>query len=175
MSFADEFDTQWNSVTAFLESEMITRTQKRAGIDPLDLERKLENEKKRWSVPGQFNYAWLELLRKKNPAVADEFEKALENTRFEQVNAETSVSAVSVFLPVAGGVVIGLAACYIIDPGNILTGIAAIAGGAIGGIIGNGLNQNKKSQADSEMQEQYVKQLKEMQRILRAIVQKADA
>lgn len=175
MAFADEFDTQWNSIEKFLESEMIAQSERKEGIDIFDIEQKLDNEKKRWSVPGQFNYKWIELLRKENPGIAEEFMEALDGVRFEQVKMESCGNASSSLIPAVGGAAIGLAAGYFISHVIIVTGIAAIVGGAAGGFIGNGLNQKKKYEANKEIREQYVKQLQNMQGILRAIVKKAEA
>ncbi len=175
MAFVDEFDTQWNSIIAFLESEMINQSEKSGWIDLQDIERKFENEKKRWSVPGQYNYAWLELLKKKDPEIAEEFIRAIEKNRLEQVKVEMPNSSASIIIPAVGGAAIGFAAGYLINHGIILTCIVTIPGCTIGGIIGNTINQRKKSQIVNDAKEQYVTQLKEMKRNLRAIVQKADA
>lgn len=175
MSLMNEFDSQWNSITAFLESEMITQYEKKGGMDLQDIEEKFENEKKRWKVPGQFNYVWFELLKKKNPAIADEFITALDKTRLEQVGIITYGSSISIVLSAVSGAAIGFAACYLINQSIILTGIATIAVSAIGGTIGNTVKLKKKAESAFDVRKQYVNQLKNMQNSLRAIVQKADA
>lgn len=174
MSFASEFDTQWNSITRFLESEMISQSDKTGTISLTDIEKKLENEKKRWSVPGQYNFAWLEQIRRENPAVADEFLKALDRAHLEQVKVETSSSLISAIAPGIGGLVVGLVVGILLKRGNLITVLTTLAGGTAGGVCGSVLYQGKKGRICTEARERYVQQLKHMKDTLHAIVEKAD-
>ncbi len=187
MAFANEFDTQWNSVTAYLESEMIKQSDSKNGINLQDIEQKFENEKKRWSVPGQFNCAWHELLKKKNPTVAEAFLTALERAHFKQVQVEQPTSSATIISTIGcaaigycisalmnQGILFASLAAKLANNSVIFSGLVTIVGGAIGGVVGNSFTQKKKTQINADLREQYVKQLREIQSTLRAIVQGAD-
>ena len=176
MALAEEFDMQWKSVIAFLESEMITQLGNTGSVNAADLEEKLSNEKKRWLVPGQYQNAWYELLGKKDPQAAEAFRKKLDQVRFEPVEAGRGVPSALAVLPAACGAGVGMAVCwFFISHSFWPVGAAAMLGGAVGGTFGGGFYRKKKEKAGDAVREQYIRQLKEMGRVLREIVSKADA
>lgn len=81
MTFTEEFEQQWSSLTACLTSEILRSADTGKAVSYEQLVELFNNEKKRWTVRGQYQNAWFELLGKENPEVAAEFEKALDSIK----------------------------------------------------------------------------------------------
>lgn len=174
-TYLEEFEEQWTSLCNYLDSEMIKSTRNRGLIDLQNINGLFKNELKRWKLPGQYQNAWLEKLRRDNPQVAQQFEEALMDVRLEQIQPSPQPSAGAyVAGPAAGGAVIGFAVTRLLGAVTPITVIGTVALGAVGAFAGNGTVNNKKKEALDKDRGVYVKQLKQAGKALGEIVKQAD-
>lgn len=175
MDFVEEFEKQWESLCNFLESEIITDYANKGRIDVMELEAKLSNEKRRWNVSGEYNYAWMEKLRAANPGVAGEVEKAIQDVRFEQIRPTEKISSLLMVGPAAGGAVIGYGGSRIAGFAAVGSLVSVVGLAAVSGIIGKNIYDRKKDAGFEQERSVYMNQLRETGKHIAEVVAKADA
>lgn len=174
MELTQEFEQQWSTLINSVTAEMSRCANDGKTVPYEQLEQIFNNEKRRWTVRGQYQYAWLELLRKKNQKVASEFERALEALKLSPVLPEEKPSALVTAGPAAGGVVIGFGLAKLMAFSTVVTALGAAAIGAIGFGIGKTLQSKKLTEALEKESGAYKVQLQEAGKQLAAIVSRAN-
>ncbi|MEG0048096.1 MAG: hypothetical protein RR865_02955 [Clostridia bacterium] len=179
MSFTEEFTQQWNGLTNYLISEMIKSNDTKNAIVLQDIQRTLDNEKKRWKMPGQYHCAWLEKLRAEKPEVAEAFSNELNSFKLAQVKpADGSMSigsAAITFGPAIGGAAIGFGIGKLFKFTDPITVIATLGLGMLGVVMSANLQKRKRYDSVSHDCDQYKLQLNtELEKLLE-IVKKADS
>lgn len=173
MTFEEGFQKQWESLTNYLLSEML-KNNKGGTIDLGAAEQQLAAEKKRWKLPGQYQYAWLEKLRHNHSEVAGEFEVALGNVKLEQVRPGDKPSSTIVAGPTIGGAVVGFGLTKLFNAATVMTTVGTLGLCALGAMAGvSVLKQKEASLAEKEM-EAYRSQLAAAGKTISDIVRKAD-
>lgn len=176
MTFSEEFSTQWESLKNFLISRMIESNDKIGKIDHEEISRLLENEKKRWDVPGQYNKIWLDNLRTKAPGVADELMAELSSFRIAPVETQ-KLSPKSYALaagPAVGGAVIGYIVTKLLESAVIVNVLGTVGLGIVGVGMGANLMRQKQHDAVDVTRDAYTTQLEAEGDKLLQIVKKAD-
>lgn len=174
MAYSAEFKKQWKKISDYLESEMI-RADRQPGVIQVDhLSGILENEKKRWQVMGEYNYAWLEKLRRENADVAAQFEAALKSIRLAQEKPVNRPSAMLTGAPAVVGALAGFGVPAFFRWGMTWTLVGGIGLTAIAGCAGYGVYKVKKNEAAAAERKLYVSQIAEIGEKLTAILKKAD-
>lgn len=172
MSFVEEFEQQWKGLTNYLVSEML----KSEGTSvPLErIENLLENEKKRWKLPGQYQCAWLNQLRAADAETARAFEAALDGVRLEQVRPAEQPSSLLVAGPAAGGAAVGFALTKLLDAAALTTAVGTVGLGVLGVMVGSNLLKQKQRAASGQDCDAYQAQLRRIGQKLSQIVARAD-
>lgn len=176
MTFSEEFSTQWESLKNFLVSRMIESNDKTGKIDYEEINRLLENEKKRWSVAGQYNKIWLDNLRAAAPDVADELVAELSAFRIAPVETQklTPKSYALAAGPAVGGAAIGFIVTKLLESAAIVNIIGTVGLGVVGVGMGANLMKQKQHDAVDVTRDAYNKQLEAEGDKLLQIVKKAD-
>lgn len=175
MTFSEEFSTQWESLKNFLVSRMIESNDKTGKIDHEEINRLLENEKKRWSVAGQYNKIWLDNLRVTAPDVADELMAELSAFCIAPVETKNTPKSYALAAgPAVGGAAIGFFVTKLLASAAIVNIIGTVGLGVVG--VGMGVNLMKQKQHDAVdvTRDAYKKQLEAEGDKLLQIVKKAD-
>lgn len=172
MTFEQEFQKQWTSLINYLNSEIIKENDKNVNWDKMQL--LFENEKKRWFLPGQYNNAWFEKLKRTDPEIARKFENALRSTKVELAQQENLNSPVIVVGTVVIGVVLGLGVSWIFTSNLLSMLIGTIGGGVIGATIGVIIWSKKRNEALEALCSIYVEQLKKEGEVLACIISEAN-
>lgn len=171
MTFGEGFKQQWESLTNYLLSEMLKNGRM---VDLGAAEQQLATEKKRWKLPGQYQYAWLEKLRNEHPEIAKEFEDALSAVKLEQVRPGDKSSSVLVAGPALGGAAVGFGLAKLLDAAILMTTVGTIGLGAIGAGVGMSLLKQKETASAEKERNAYQNQLAAAGKTLSDIVKKAD-
>lgn len=174
MTFKEGFDQQWESLTNYLISEMLKSGKRGGTIDLGAVEQQLAMEKKRWKLPGQYQYAWIEKLRRQRPEIAGEFETALEAVKLEQVRPEDKISSALVAGPAIGGAAVGFGLTKLLNAAVLMSTVGTVGLGAIGAGVGMSLLKQKEAALAEKECSAYRNQLAAAGKILSEIVKKAD-
>lgn len=176
MSYTEEFEQQWKSISNLIQNEM-TKQQKSGTVDVEQLQNTLENEKQRYSLAGQYHYAWLEKLRREKPDIAENFENALNAAKLEQTATPQGNQNTGILIPaLAGcGIGIGLIVTKLLLHFTLLPVVLGTAFlGVGGGVAGKNISDQKKEEADHAEQQGYIEQMSAIGKALSDIVKKAD-
>lgn len=174
MTLVEEFEQQWTSLTNCITSEILRNSNSGRSTPHEYLEEVFANEKKRWQVRGQYQYAWLELLRKKDPAVAADFEKALNAVQLKPVLAAEKPSGALMAGSAAGGAAVGYGLAKLMAFSTLMTLVGTAAIGVMGFGIGKTLQERKIAEAIGKDCEAYKEQLQAAGKELAAIVIRAE-
>lgn len=174
MTLTQEFEQQWSSLINSLTSEMLRGANEGKAVSHEQLEQIFINEKNRWTVRGQYQYAWLELLHKKNPEVAAEFEKALDALQLTPILLAEKPSAVVTAGPAAGGAAFGFGLAKLMAFSTLMTALGTVAIGAMGFGFGKTLQSRKLAEALAKDADAYKAQLQTAGEQLAAIVSRAE-
>lgn len=173
MTFEEGFKQQWESLTNYLLSEML-KNSKGGTIDLGVTEQQLATEKKRWKLPGQYQYAWLEKLKREKPEIAEEFEDALGNVKLEQVRPGDKPSSAVVAGSTIGGAAVGFCLTKVLSAALVMTTVGTIGLGAVGAVAGMSVLKRKEVSMAEKERNAYQSQLEAAGKILSDIVRKAD-
>lgn len=174
MTLTQEFEQQWSTLTNSVTTEILSNANQGKSVSHDRLEQLFNNEKKRWLVRGQYQYAWLELLRKKNADTAAEFEKALEAVKLMPIIPAEKPSSSVTAGSVAGGAVVGFGLAKLMTFSTVMTILGTAAIGAMGFGIGNTIRAKKLTEALSKDCDAYKVQLQKAGKELAAIVSHAE-
>lgn len=174
MTFEEGFEQQWESLTNYLLSEMLKNSKSGGTVNLGAMEQQLATEKKRWKLPGQYQYAWLEKLRNEHPEIAKEFENALSEVKLEQVRSGDKSSSALVAGPALGGAAVGFGLTKLLNAAVLMTTVGTIGLGAIGVGVGMSLLKQKEATSAEKERNTYQNQLATEGKILSDIVKKAD-
>lgn len=174
MTFEEGFKQQWESLTNYLLSEMLKSSKSGGKVDLGAIEQQLATEKKRWKLPGQYQYAWLEKLRNEHSEIAGEFADALSAVKMEQVRPGDKPSSALVAGPALGGAVVGFGLTKLLNVAALITTVGTIGLGAIGAAVGVSLLKQKEAASAEKERNAYQNQLAEAGKTLLDIVKKAD-
>lgn len=174
MTFEEGFKEQWESLTNYLLSEMLKNRKSGGTVDLGAVEQQLASEKKRWKLPGQYQYAWLEKLRYEHPETAKEFEDALSEVKLEQVRSEDKPSFALAAGPALGGAAAGFVLTKLLNAALLMTTVGIIGLGAIGSVAGMRLLKQREAASAEKERNAYQGQLEEAGKTLSNIVKKAD-
>ncbi|HBA69858.1 MAG TPA: hypothetical protein DCZ40_10960 [Lachnospiraceae bacterium] len=174
MTFEEGFKQQWESLTNYLLSEMLKSSKNGGTVDLDAAEQQLAAEKKRWKLPGQYQYAWLEKLRNEHPEIAKEFEDALSAVKLEQVRPGDKTSPVFVAGPALGGAAVGFGLTKLLNAAVFMTTVGTIGLGVIGAGVGMSLLKQKEAASTEKERNAYQNQLAAAGKTLLDIVKKAD-
>lgn len=163
MRYAEEFTTQWESVKNYIISRMIESLDEIGSINIEEINRLLSSEKRRWTVPGQYNKIWLDNLREKSPEAADAFIAELSGfelvkVRLEQPNHAPKSAAIAVGTT-AGGAVVGLIVTKLFEATALVSTIGTVSLGAIGLGVGASILKRKRYEAVVNERRAYSEQL----------------
>lgn len=174
MAYTVEFKKQWKKLSDYLESEMIRTGKEPGGIQANQLAALLENEKKRWQVMGEYNYAWLEKLRRENAEVAAQFEATLKSVKLAQEKPVEKPSPLLAAGPATAGALVGFGVPAIFKWGLMWTLVGGIGLTAIAGYAGYNVYKIKKDDAAATERKLYLAQMEAAGEKLTAILKKAD-
>ena len=174
MAYTTEFKKQWKKLSDYLESEMIRASKEPDGIQVNQLAALLENEKKRWQVMGEYNYAWLEKLRRENAEVAAQFESALKSVRLAQEKPADKPSALLVVGPAAVGALVGFGVPALFKCSLTWILVGGIGLTAVAGYVGYNICKIKKEAAAAAERKRYLAQIEMAGEKLTAILKKTD-
>ncbi len=168
MTLEQEFQKQWVSLCNYVKSEILKFN---AGtIAPNRIQSILDSEKKKWFLPGHYNNAWFEKLKRANPEVAQEFEDTLKNIHIVPINTKQSNSILALLIPAVIGAAVGFVISRILIA-TVLPSLLCTAGGTIVGLlIGNAISSNKKNDMSNVLCSAYEEQLKKAGEMLSQIV-----
>lgn len=168
MALEQEFQNQWGSLCNYVKSEILKAND--GTIDLNRIQTIFESEKKKWFLPGQYNNAWFEKLKRTNSEVAQKFEDALKNVRIEPVEFKQADSVLIYIGITAVGVAVGFGISRIFTT-TWITSLLWTAGGAIlGFFVGNEIYSKKKNEMINELCLAYEGQLKKAGEMLSHIV-----
>lgn len=173
MTFEEGFKQQWESLTNYLLSEML-KNNKGGTIDLGAAEQQLATEKKRWKLPGQYQFAWLEKLKHEHPEVAGEFEDAFGDVKLVQVRPGDKPSSVIVAGPTIGGAVVGFGLTNLLHAAVVMTTVGTIGLGVVGAVVGMRVLKQKEASLAGKERDAYQSQLEAAGKKLLDIVRKAD-
>ena len=174
MTLTQEFEQQWATLTNTLTSEILRGASVGKSVSHEQLEQIFDKETKRWTVRGQYQYAWFELLNKRNPDVATEFGKALDSTKLVPIIPTERPSSIFTAGPAAGGAVVGFGLAKLMALSTLMTALGTVAIGAMGFGIGKTLQAQKLSNALAKDADAYKAQLQAAGTKLAAIVSRAE-
>lgn len=174
MNFSQEFEQQWSTLTNCLVSEILRSADNGRSVSHEQLEQLFANEKMRWSVRGQYQHAWLELVRKSDPAVAAEFEKTLESLRLQPIVPQDKPGSVLTAGSAAGGAVVGYGLAKLLALSTVMTALGAVVLGSMGLGLGKTLQAKKLAEALAKDADAYKTQLQTSGKQLAAIVGRAE-
>ena len=175
MTLSEEFSQQWKSLSNYLLSEMMSGSQQSETIRLDRIEQLLATEKKKWSLPGQYQNAWLEKFRRTDSAAAAAFEQALADVKLEQVRPADRPSSALMVGPAVGGVVLGFGVPQLLQASTLITAAGTVGLGALGAVLGMGIVKQKRYDALSRDCDAYKDQLEAAGRKLADIVKRADS
>ena len=171
MTLEQEFQKQWVSLCNYIKSEIL-----KFNVGTIELNRIqsiLDSEKKKWFLPGQYNNAWFEKLKRSNPEVAQEFEDTLKNIRIVPVNVKQSNYQLEFGIIAVIGAAVGLGVSRIFMA-TIIPSLLWTAGGTVVGLlIGNAICSQKKNDVLNEICSVYEEQLKKAEETLSQIVSRS--
>ncbi len=173
MTFEEGFKQQWESLTNYLLSEML-KNDKGGTIDLGAAEQQLATEKKRWKLPGQYQYAWLEKLKREHLEVGMAFEDALENVKLEQVRPGDKPSSAIVAGPTIAGTIVGFGLTKLLNAAVVITTVGTIGLGVVGAVAGMSVLKQKEASLVEKERSAYQSQLAAAGENLSDIVRKAD-
>ena len=168
MTLEQEFQKQWTSLCNYMNSEIIKANN--GDVDWNRIQSLFENEKRKWFLPGQYNNAWFEKLKRTDPEVAQKFEDALKSIKIKLIQQEIKSSPVIVVGAVVIGVVLGFGAGKIFMPTLLSTLICTIGGGVIGVAIGATIWSKKKNEALEALCSTFLEHLNEEGEVLARII-----
>lgn len=176
MSFLEDFNNQWNTVTNRIGNAVDSRA-KLGTVNADDLQKLLDNEKQRYTLPTEYQYAWLEKLRREKPEVAEAFESRLQAAALQPVVQQpASFSGSNALMPTLAliGAVAGFAITRLLHMGIVpsVLGILLLGGGS--SMAGAAISGQKKENADASLRDAYVRQMKEIGDSLQEIIIRAD-
>lgn len=175
MKYSEAFMDQWDSLTNYLVSKMLTSTDQTNAINIQDLERALSNEIRKWSIPGHYNQIWLENLRAEDDRVAQSFFSELSNFKLHAVNpSEIATPWIWKGGFTAGGAAIGFALTKLLSASAALVSIATVGLGIVGIAAGSGVVKQKGHDAAAAVGDEYKRQLQAEGEKLLTIVKQAD-
>lgn len=174
MAYTVEFQKQWKKLSDYLESEMIRNSKEPGGIQVNQLAALLENEKKRWQVMGEYNYAWLEKLRRENAEVAVQFEAALKSVKLAQEKPVEKPSSLLTAGPAIAGALVGFGVPALFKWGLKWILVGGIGLTAVAGYVGYNICKIKKEEAAAAERKMYLAQMEMAGEKLTAILKKAD-
>lgn len=175
MSFSEEFRNQWDSLTNYLVSKMLTANDQGSPVAFSDLERILSNEKKKWAIPGQYNKIWFDNLTTTDSSVADAFNKELTAFTLKAVSTEgKSLSWLCTAGTAVGGAAIGFGITKLLAATPFLMTAATAGLGLFGVVVGSNISKNKKHDAADKICNEYKLQLQAEGEKLAEIVKLAD-
>ncbi len=172
MTLEQEFQKQWASLCNYVKSEILKFNS--GNIDPNRIQSIIESEKKKWFLPGQYNNAWFELLKRTNPDTAQKFEEKLKQIKIEPVAINQNKSMLILLGLAAAGAAVGFGASRIFKATIIPTVLLTAGGAVIGLFIGSILNSKKKKDTFNKSCTAYMEQLTKAGEILSQIVSQAD-
>lgn len=170
MNFSQEFEQQWTTLTNCLISEVLRSADSGKAVSHEQLDQLFTNEKLRWSVRGQYQNTWLELVRKSNPTVAEEFEKTLESLQLQPIIPQEKPGAVLSVGATAGGAVVGYGLAKLLTFSTLMATLGAVVFGSMGLGLGKTLQAKKLAEALAKDADTYKAQLQEAGKQLSAIV-----
>lgn len=172
MTLEQEFENQWTSLCNYIKSEIL-----KSNPDNFDLNRiqsTLDGEKKKYFLPGQYNYAWLEKLKKTNPDVASEFEESLKHIKLEPVIVKKDKSSLLLAILAIIGAVLGFGVSRIFLTKVLMTILITAFCAAIGLLIGATISSKKKSDKLNKLCASYTEQLTKSGKKLSLILSQTD-
>ena len=171
MTLEQEFQKQWESLCNYVKSEILKLNP--ATVDLDRLQSIIEREKKKWFLPGQYNNAWFEKLKRANPDVAQKFEENLNHIKVEPIAIKQSNSILVVLGLAVAGVVVGFGVSRIFMSTIWPSVLWSVGGAAIGLAIGTSIRSKKENDIFDEFCATYIKQLKKAGEALSQIVSQA--
>lgn len=168
MALEQEFQNQWEGLCNYVKSEILKAND--GTVDLNRIQKIFESEKKKWFLPGQYNNAWFEKLKRTNPEVAQKFEDALKNVRIEPVDFKQADSTFTYIVITAVGVVVGFGMSRIFKVKLILSLLWTALGAILGFLSGNAVCSEKKNEMVNELCSAYEEQLKKAGEMLSHIV-----
>ena len=168
MALEQEFQNQWSSLCNYIKSEILKADS--GAVKLSRIQAILESEKKKWFLPGQYNNAWFEKLKKTNPEVAQKFEVELKNVHIAPAEIKQANSTLPLIGITAIGVAVGFGVSRILMA-KLLSSLFWTAGGAIMGVVvGTAIYSKKKNEMLNELCMAYEEQLKKAGEMLSQIV-----
>lgn len=158
MTLEQEFQKQWASLCNYLKSEMLK--YKNGDIDMNRIQSILDSEKKKWFLPGQYNNAWFEKLKRTNPQLAQDFEDTLKSVRIVPVNVKRNNFLLAFLLSAIIGAAAGFAISRIFKATVIISLLCITGGLVLGLLIANAICAKKKDDILNELCSAYEEQLK---------------
>lgn len=174
MTLTQEFEQQWMTLTNALVSEVIRSANAGKVVSHSSLEELFNNEKMRWTVHGQYQNAWFELLKRSDPEAAAEFKHALDSLRLMPVIPAQKPSSGIAAGPAAGGAVLGFGLSKLMALSTLMTAVGTAVIGVLGFGIGKSLYEQKLSSALAKDADSYKEQLQAAGNELAAIVRRAE-
>jgi len=172
MTLEQEFQKQWTSLCNFVKSEIL-----KANSHSVDLNRiqtTMDNEKKKWFLPGQYNNAWFEKLQRTNPDVARNFEENLKSIKIEPVVVKKINSQIILIGTAVVGTAVGFGVSRILLASMLPSVLWTLGGTVVGLIIGTAVSTRKKNDMLNELCSAYEEQLKKAGEMLSQIVSQAN-
>lgn len=172
MTLEQEFQKQWEGLCNYIKSEILKLNPNT--VDLNRLQSIIEREKKKWFLPGQYNNAWLEKLKRTNLEAALKFEECLNQIKVEPIEIRQSNSTLIVLGLATAGLVIGFGVSRIFMSTIWPSILCSVGGVAIGVITGTTLRTKKETDLLDEFCTAYIEQLKKAGEVLSQIVSQAD-
>lgn len=160
MKYAEEFKSQWESLTNFIVSKMLMSNEQYGKVDVNELNNILKNEKLRWNLSGQYNQIWLSNLQSENADIGKAFVEEL--SRFQFTPEETPENKNAWFWqlgPTVGGVLVGYGVPTILNAPKLLVATATVVLGAAGLGTGRSISKQKHHETVDLVIEKYKQQL----------------
>lgn len=172
MTLEQEFQKQWEGLCNYVKSEILKLNP--GTVDLNRLQSIVESEKKKWFLPGQYNNAWFEKLKRANPEAALKFEECLNQIKVEPIAIKQSNSTLVVLGLAIAGVAIGFYVSRILMSTLLPSVLLSAGGGALGLSIGRAISSKNKNDKHDEFCMTYIEQLKKAGEVLSQIVSQAD-
>lgn len=168
MTLEQEFQKQWNSLCNYIKSEMLNDN---VGVmEPSYIQSVFEREKKKWFLPGQYNNAWFEKLKRTDLEVAIKFEAALKNINIVPANLEKGNSKLSLGVTTIIGAAVGFGVSRLFVSALVPSLLWILGGAGIGAVIGIAICSKKKEELSNALYLAYGEQLKKAGEMLSQIV-----
>lgn len=171
INYIEEFDRQWEILEAEITSNISEQLKRRGEVQTEFLNEAYQDEQNRWRTMSQVNYAWMEMLRREYPQIAEAFEEKLYRFALDKEQEPKAVSKMPMAVAAVAGAVVGYLAANILSPWGMIVKLAfAVLVGVTGGWIMKNHLADQETARHIAIEKTYLAQLSQHREELRRLL-----